>query len=727
YQDSWRSWYLGALTAVVVVAPFFLTVTVPRTLKTEELGELVVVIGAVVTVMLWLLSSDSPSVLLAAAFIGPLLGWLGIRFGITAVSAAASAVVYFSALSATQSRGLLAPMSGSISMIIATQTVLVLFFLTIYAAAIVERARIAALMAQRDANDQLQMMFNDSPVPICRISDDAGRPDRILEANDAFASMLAGTARDLVGVPLADLLGPGLGPVIENSPDRTLDRDQATSDRSLERQLIRLDGTPIWVSARMGFVTPDDKSRGGFFMLFAQDITARHQAELQLEHQANHDSLTDLPNRYALLAATQDVLDHDEDGGTNTTLLLCDLDNFKDLNDSCGHSVGDAVLTTVAERLRTLQDEVSIIARSGGDEFVLVLHTDNDTAAFELGTRTRTAISTPIVVGSQSHTIGVSIGIARSGPTSRGVGDLLRRADLALYSAKELGRNRTVAYSDYMEAKLQTQVEMQNQIRLALDENRIECWFQPVVEPQTGQIASAEALVRLRKHDDSILFPDTFIDIAESSGLINQLGDRVLQLALEWLVRQQNWPQQPQVAVNVSVRQLENPDFSEHVLDLLRQFELTPNRLIVEVTERVFISAASTATNTLNELHSSGVRIAIDDFGTGYSSLTALRWMPADIVKVDRSFTANMLSEPDDYAIVAAVIEVARALGRTVVAEGVETSDQAQALVALGCTLLQGYHFGRPQAAEEFTRTIFTPVSTGQVPRSHEHQGRMTP
>ena len=177
----------------------------------------------------------------------------------------------------------------------------------------------------------------------------------------------------------------------------------------------------------------------------------------------------------------------------------------------------------------------------------------------------------------------------------------------------------------------------------------------------------------------------------------------------------------------MSVRQLDNPDFSRHVLDLLQQFQLAPENLIVEVTERVFISAAGSANDTLHQLHRAGVKIAIDDFGTGYSSLTALRWMPADIVKVDRSFTANMLSEPDDYAIVAAVVEVARALGRTVVAEGVETLEQANSLVALGCTLLQGYYFGRPQAPEEFARTAFNAVPPRAPSRSSEFEDRIVP
>ncbi|MEI6622768.1 MAG: diguanylate cyclase, partial [Actinomycetes bacterium] len=563
YQDSWRSWYLGALTAVVVVAPFFLTVSVARVMNAKALGEFVVVIGAVVAVMLGLLSSSSPSLLLAAAFIGPLLGWLGIRFGITAASAAASAVVYFSALSATQSRGLLAPISGQIGMIMATQMVLVLFFMTIYAAAIVERARIAALIAERDANDQLQMMFSDSPIPICRVASEAGVPGQILEANDAFAAMLAGTVADLVGLNLADLFGPDLDQLLDDGADDTSSPNEATELDPLahadahNRQLVRLDGSVIRVSVRMGLVQPQGESHAGFFMLFAQDITARYQARLELEHQANHDPLTDLPNRYALLAATQAMLEQDQDDHTNTTLLLCDLDNFKDLNDSSGHSVGDAVLMAVAGRLRSLQDEVSIIARSGGDEFVLVMRTDDEAHAVMMGTRVRTAISDPILVVGQAHTIGVSIGIARSEPDTHGVGDLLRRADLALYSAKESGRNRTVTYSHDMEARLQTQVEMQAQIRLALAEDRIECWFQPVVDAASGQIASAEALVRLRQPDGSILFPDSFIDIAEASGLISQLGDRVLRLSLQWLVRQQGWPAQPAVAVNVSVRQLD--------------------------------------------------------------------------------------------------------------------------------------------------------------------------
>lgn len=710
YLEAWRCWFFGGVTASVIVAPFFLTVRWPRGISRRFVVELALSAIGLLASTIWVFATNPDDVvLLFALLIAPLLCGIGIRFGIVAVAGLASVVVYLAAVFEAESVdhpfAMISDAFGDqIGGVLETQLILVLFCLLIYAAVIVEQARDVAAVAERDARDQLQLMFADSPVPICRIAAVNAEPGSILEVNGAFAAMLGAAATKILGRAVSDFLHP--------DETRSLPFDvgagrgiyQDARDRTCERQFVRLDGTPIWVSLTIGFIQMDKNRGASFFVFIAQDVTVRHDAELELVHQANHDALTDRLNRCALLAGVQELLRDRAALAVEVSLLLCDLDGFKDLNDTMGHRHGDEVLKVIADRLK-LFDDVGIVARFGGDEFVLVCEGAAEEAeVLELATRARNAISMPINVDDQEHEVGVSIGVARSGSNIVTASDLLRRADLALYVAKAAGRDRTEIYANYMEAKLLGQVEMHTELRQALATDRIVCWFQPIIDAQTGRTTGAEALVRIQTVDGSILYPDSFVDIAETSGLIVPIGDRVLQLALEWLVTQDSRGAQLQVALSVSVRQLRDAGFAQRVLAMLETNLVSPSNLVIEVTERLVIEGTGLATSTLLELREAGVQIAIDDFGTGYSSLNALRWMPADIVKIDRAFISSMLSEPSDYAIVAAVVAISHVQGHQVIAEGVETAEQATALTELGCDQLQGSHFGCPRPAAEFNR-----------------------
>ena len=717
FFHDWWAWLFGGITASMIAAPFFLTVRIPREVGLRlslEYGFLAIV-GIGIT---WWAFVSAPTLALPiGAVLAPVLGWVGFRFGLSAVAGFATVVVYLAAVSG----GVLLAMPAEteefaeeIHEVMVMQLTLVLFYSTVYAAVILEHARRAGASAERAAHDQLRLMFADSPAPLCRVSAVRGRPGEIVEVNNAFAVMLAGRPDDIEGKPVSDFVYQGETRELPFDTavvfDGSTGRGQGGSGQAVERRMVRLDGEPIWVSISIGFAEAPDWGMDSFFVLSAQDVTACHDAELELYHQANFDALTDLRNRYALHGDLHRLLHGQAPETGQASLLLCDLDGLKDLNDTLGHRYGDEVLKVVSHRLQTIE-KVDILGRFGGDQFLMVVPGPTDEAdLFEFANRVRATVSMPISIDGHPYTIGVRIGIVRCGLHGMTVGDLLRRADLALRAAKAAGRFGTKLYQDSMELRLLSQVEVQDEIGKALDEDRIECWLQPIVDPTQGMMTSVEALARIRKADGSLLGPGEFIKVAETSGLIVPLGTRMLDLALGWLVSQGPVGIRLPVAVNTSIRQLINPGYSQQVLETLRRKHVLPSELIIEVTEAAALDEAGAAVETLVELHLAGVQIALDDFGTGYSSLTALRLLPADVVKIDRLFIRNMLSEPDDHAIVVAVIEVAHSLGRTVVAEGIELAEQADALVALDCDRLQGFYFGRPVPTREFAHSLYTPI-----------------
>ncbi|MEI6622411.1 MAG: EAL domain-containing protein [Actinomycetes bacterium] len=721
FFHDWWAWFFGSITAVLIAAPFFLTVRIPRRVGVRLAAEYAFLTVVAVSLTWWVFIAVPTVALPLGAVLAPLLGWIGFRFGLAAAAGLASVVVYLAAVSG----GILLTVPAGadefveeIGEVMAMQLTLVLFYSTVYAAVILEHARRSGATAERAAHEQLRLMFADSPAPLCRVAAVKGEPGVILEVNSAFALLLASAPSDIEGRSATEFLHPGETRQLPFDTrlvfDAQLGHSQDLPDRSVERRLVRSDGEPIWASISIGYAEAPEPGAEGFFVLSAQDVTARHDAEMKLLHQANFDPLTDLRNRYALLGDLQRLL---RDGGreaSQASLLLCDLDGLKDLNDTLGHRYGDEVLKVVARRLQTI-GEVGILGRFGGDQFLMVLPgSRSESDVLDFADRVRGTVAMPISIDGQPYVIGVRIGIVRCGLHAMTVGDLLRRADLALRAAKAAGRFGTRFYQDSMELKLMSQVEMQEEIRKALDENRVECWLQPIVDPRLGMMTSAEALVRIRRVDGSILNPGDFIKVAETSGLIAPLGARMLELALGWLVAQGPVGIRLPVSVNASIRQLTNPGFARRVLGVLKRKHVEPSELIIEVTEAAALDEAGAAVGTLVELHQAGVQIALDDFGTGYSSLTALRLLPADVVKIDRIFIRNMLSEPDDYAIVAAVINVAHSQGRTVVAEGIELVEQADALVMLDCDRLQGFYFGRPVPSAEFEHSLFPPI--GRTP-----------
>ena len=382
-------------------------------------------------------------------------------------------------------------------------------------------------------------------------------------------------------------------------------------------------------------------------------------------------------------------------------VLYMDLDNFKIINDVLGHPAGDKTLQTVADRLRACVRACDTLARLGGDEFAVILpmlRRPQDADA--LGQRLLAAIAQPIDLDGQLRHVGISIGVALS---DLGVEDqpqqMMKQADLALYHAKEKGRNRLCFYAPDMKVKLLDRHDMERDLRTAMTEQRFLLFYQPQVDLRTGRVLAAEALLRWNRSDRGLVPPGRFIGVAEDTGLIVPLGKWVLRDACR---RAAMWPQHIGIAVNVSTVQLRHAGFCQTVIDIIRETGISPSRLELEITESVFLHDTAETMATLLRLREIGIKLAMDDFGTGYSSLGYLQKFRFDRIKIDRNFIARLGQERNADAIVRAVVGLTEALGIRAIAEGVETIAQAEILRAHGCSEAQGYLYSRPVTAEAF-------------------------
>ena len=420
--------------------------------------------------------------------------------------------------------------------------------------------------------------------------------------------------------------------------------------------------------------------------------------QARLSYDATHDHLTGLGNRRLMHHRLEHQLVRDHG---NAALLLLDLDGFKDVNDSLGHGVGDEVLVEVAERLRSCLRPNDVIARLGGDEFAALLLEVRERGLDVIGDRVCRALAEPITVEGVAFGMSASVGLVplRAAGTAE---VLLRLADLAMYQAKAGGKNRFEVYRDELQQQAQQKRDMERGLRSALDAGRIAVVYQPLIDARSGQLVGAEALSRWPHASGPVFSPDTFIPVAERTGLIHELGRAVLHTACTDAVR---WAEHTghllPVSVNVSGEQLRAPDFPERVLDVLAETGATPAMIVLEVTETVVMDQQH-GLGSLTVLREAGLRVAIDDFGTGFSSLAALRQLPVDTLKIDRSFVAGIGTDDDDGTVIRAILGLARGLRLAVVAEGVETPPQRDELVALGCHVHQGYLFGRPMPRMEF-------------------------
>lgn len=429
-----------------------------------------------------------------------------------------------------------------------------------------------------------------------------------------------------------------------------------------------------------------------------EDITERREMDAKIAHMALHDALTDLPNRLRFHEAMETALKGVEHGRTVSTLCL-DLDNFKTVNDTLGHPVGDALLQAVADRLRACVRKNDLVARLGGDEFAIVqVDADQPLGATILAQRIIAELSAPFQVLGHQVAAGVSIGIAMAPGDGDTADQLIKNADIAMYKAKEAGRGTYHFFEPGMDAKLQERRALEVDLRQALEEDELELYYQPLINLETNEISGFEALLRWHHPTRGMVSPSAFIPLAEEIGLIGAIGNWVLNRACADAV---TWPSHIKVAVNLSPLQFKNNALVLQVASALGKSGLPGHRLELEVTETVLLHDTDATIAMLIELRGFGIRISMDDFGTGYSSLGYLRKFPFDKIKIDRSFVQDLSAKPDSIAIVRAVANIGNALGMATTAEGVETEEELAQLRHEGCTEVQGYLFSEPRPAKE--------------------------
>jgi diguanylate cyclase (GGDEF)-like protein len=437
-----------------------------------------------------------------------------------------------------------------------------------------------------------------------------------------------------------------------------------------------------------------------------EDITEQRVSELKIEYMAHHDALTDLANRVLLNERLEQALGRRIHRTEMVAVHHLDLDQFKAVNDTFGHPAGDKLLKIVAERLRALVRETDTIARMGGDEFVIVQAPITDpTEATSLAQAIIASISEPFDLDGHQAAIGASVGIAVGPSDGLRPDKLLRNADLALYRAKGDGRGTFRFFEPAMDLQMQTRRIVEQDLRKALPAEEFELYYQPVVNLASNEISGFEALIRWNHPLRGMVAPSSFIPLAEEIGFIVPLG--------EWVIRQAcltaaQWPEHLHVAVNISAAQFRSPGLLQVIVSALAASGLSPTRLEIEITETVLLQNRDTTLAVLHQLRALGVRIALDDFGTGYSSLTYLQCFPFDKIKIDRSFVKDITENTGSLNIVRAVAALAKGMGMTATAEGVETGEQLDKVTSEGCTEMQGYLFSRPLPVAEIER-LFLP------------------
>jgi diguanylate cyclase (GGDEF)-like protein len=444
---------------------------------------------------------------------------------------------------------------------------------------------------------------------------------------------------------------------------------------------------------------------GGGLVSTHEDITERQKAEARIAHLAHHDVLTDLPNRALLRERLEHATAAMRQGGRRLAVLMLDLDRFKEVNDTLGHAVGDALLKAVTQRLRSCVRGSDTIARLGGDEFAIVQRSADpasDSAA--LANRLLDVVCEPIDIDGHNLVIGTSIGIAIAPDDGDDPDQLLKNADLALYRAKGEGRGTYRFFEPEMDHRMQARRSLERDLRNALAMGQLALHYQPLVNLERDEICGFEALLRWTHPERGNVPPGEFIPIAEETNLIVPIGEWVVRTACAEAAR---WPEHLKVAVNISPAQFRARNLADVVLGSLAAVGMPPSRLELEITESVMLEDEGAAFTTLTRLHDLGVRIALDDFGTGYSSLSNLRKFPFDKIKIDRSFVSDLsAANVDALAVVRSVAQLGVSLGMATTAEGVETREQLDAVRAEGCTEMQGYYICAPSPPEEIERLI---------------------
>jgi diguanylate cyclase (GGDEF)-like protein/PAS domain S-box-containing protein len=571
-----------------------------------------------------------------------------------------------------------------------------------------------------NANDPYFAAIDQSPHSV--IIADASTL-RILTANPAAQRSLDYSLDELRGRALAQIL-----------TDET-----AENETNLQSKLRNPDPrTPITLRQRCKNGTLVDIELAGslfecggrkLLALRSNDVTLRRKIETQLlekqqhlDHLAHHDQLTSLPNRLYLAAHLPEAIAEAKRTGATLAVLFLDLDRFKHINDSRGHEVGDKLLKTVAQRIRSTVRAEDDVIRMGGDEFIVVLkNVKGSQVVNEMAQRINESLAEPVIVDGRPLVTTVSIGVSMYPRDGADVGELLRHSDTAMYQAKDRGRNNFQLFSPVMDRKLKERIAVESSLRAAIDQKQLDVHYQPIIDIESHQVMGLEALLRWKHPLHGFVAPGRFIGVAEETGLIVPIGEFVLERVMEDAARWREMGCSPvPVAVNISAVQLQRSDLPATIRRLTQLHGLRTNMLQVELTESAVFEHREARTgesseDAISQLRELGVRIAIDDFGTGYSSLSYLKRWRVDYVKIDRSFVRDLVTDMSDLAIVGAIIAMARHLNIQVVAEGIEGWQQLEKLRQLHCNLAQGFLFAKPTPGAQCRRFLTgTPLDLTQ-------------
>jgi diguanylate cyclase (GGDEF)-like protein/PAS domain S-box-containing protein len=518
---------------------------------------------------------------------------------------------------------------------------------------------------------------------------------RYLRVASTNPSLLYRPSEELVGNTLHDVLPTATAEELLDYIKRSVEsRETVKAEYSLV-----IEGEEKWFEGSVTPLTEDS------VVWVGRDITERKALEERLAHEALHDPLTDLPNRTLFSDRLQHALARVRRRQQSLAVMFMDLDNFKVINDSLGHKMGDRLLVAATKRLRGLLRPEDTVARLGGDEFVFLLEDTDMDSAILVAERILEKLRVPFSLGGRKFFITASIGIAVDGGNRKHTADLLRDADLAMYRAKHSGKARYAIFEEAMNTQALERLELDHGLRRAMERNEFVVHYQPNVSLATGKVVGFEALVRWDHPERGLLSPGEFVRVAEETGLIVPIGEVVLEEACR---RAKDWQEQypsdpPAVCVNLSARQFWEPGLADTIGRILDKTGLDPHYLCLEVTESTAMSDAPGTAATLEVLQDLGVRAILDDFGTGYSSLSYLERFPVDYVKIDRSFVGGLGKEPGAAVLASGVISLAHALSLKVIAEGVETEEQLERLREMGCDLAQGHLFSEPLAANGVT------------------------
>lgn len=541
--------------------------------------------------------------------------------------------------------------------------------------------------ATLDASQEGVLVINHDGIPILF-------NDRYLQINQLTESRLMSmTHQDL----------------LQNSMNRITEPDR------LKLQMTSLAGKPgsdnrgiyqsydgHWIEA----YACNDPVAGFIWML--RDITEVRKKEATIAHQAQHDALTELPNRTLLLDRMENAIHRADQNHQRFAVCYLDLDGFKTINDSLGHDAGDQLLIKVSKRLQTRIRGGDTIARIGGDEFVIILdNVSHQEEVLYMAEGLLMALNDPIMFAGRQFFVGASMGIAMYPNDGRDPGVLLKNSDIAMYRAKQNGKNRFHFFTPSLERVAQHRLAMETKLRKAMEDEELELYYQPKVylagneRQPTGTLHSFEALLRWPQAGGGFISPESFIHIAEDAGMIGHIGHWVLEQAA---IQAKTWYEQglkTNISINISPKQFLIPDFERDIIDTLKALDVPDNLISLEITESLLMQDLESARHVLEFFRKHGVQIYLDDFGTGFSSLNYLKNLPVDSIKIDRTFVKDLSNNPADQAIASSIIALGKNLGMSVVAEGVETQAQANILIAHGCDLAQGYYYGRPVSAAE--------------------------